>query len=107
MNRIQHPIDIYEKFAEFIDGGQSFALPLVLSAEGSTPRQADVRAVIDHADHAGRIWGTIGVVVVEAESQRLAVKVCRSKQPIIFDLQLHGAKSTDETPICGGIMRMS
>lgn len=103
MDKAQYPIDIFKKTVEFIDSGQSFAVALVLKTEGSTPRQAGVRAVIDRA---GKIWGTIGGGGVEAEAQRLAIEACRSKQPIIFDLQLHGAKSTDETPICGGLMRI-
>jgi len=103
MHKTQYPIDIYEKIVEFIDNGRSFAVALVLKAEGSTPRQAGVRAAIDRT---GKIWGTIGGGVVEAEAQRLAAEVCRSKQPIIFDLQLQGAKRTDETPICGGMMRI-
>ena len=103
MDKAQYPIDIHEKIVEFIDSGQSFAVALVLKAEGSTPRQAGVRAVIDWA---GKIWDTIGGGVVEAEAQRLAIEACRSKQPMVFDLQLQGAKRTDETPICGGMMRI-
>ncbi|MFC1636579.1 XdhC family protein, partial [Planctomycetota bacterium] len=103
MDRTQRPIDIHEKVVEFIDNGRSFAVALVLKAEGSTPREAGVRAVIDQS---GKIWGTIGGGVVEAEAQRRAVEVCRSKHPIIFDLQLQGANSTDDMPICGGMMRI-
>ncbi len=103
MDKIQQTTDVYEKTLQFIDSGQSFAVALVLRTEGSTPRQAGVRAVIDRT---GRIWGTIGGGAVEAEAQRLAVKACQSKQPIIFDLELHGANSTGETPICGGLMRI-
>jgi xanthine dehydrogenase accessory factor len=103
MDRIQQTTGIYEKIVEFIDSSRSFAVALVLRTEGSTPRQAGVRAVIDRT---GKIWGTIGGGVVEAEAQRLAVKACQSKQPIIFEQQLHGAKSTDEIPICGGMMRI-
>jgi len=103
MDRIQNPINIYEKIVEFIDTGHSFAVALVLRAEGSTPRGAGVRAVIDQE---GKIWGTIGGGVVEAEAQRLAIEACRSKRPIVVDQQLQGAKSTDDTPICGGMMRI-
>jgi len=94
MDSTEQNTDVCEKIVEFIDSGQPFAVALVLRAEGSTPRQAGVRAVID---------GT-GGGVVEAEAQRLAVRACQSKQPIICDLELHGANSTGETPICGGMM---
>lgn len=103
MDRTRGPIDIYEKIVEFIDNGHSFAVTLVLRAEGSTPREAGVRAVIDRA---GKIWGTVGGGIVEAEAQRLAVKACQSQGPIVFDLQLQGATSTDNAPICGGMMRI-
>jgi xanthine dehydrogenase accessory factor len=103
MDSTQYTVDIHEEIVKFIDNGRPFAVALVLRVEGSTPRQAGVRAVIDLT---GKIWGTIGGGVVEAEAQRLAVEACRSKLPVVFDLQLQGAKSTDETPICGGIMRI-
>jgi xanthine dehydrogenase accessory factor len=96
-------MDICKKIVEFIDDGRSFAVTLVLKTEGSTPREAGVRAIIDET---GKIWGTIGGGVVEAEAQRLAIEACRSNRPIIFDQQLHGEKSTDDTPICGGMMRI-
>ena len=96
-------MEIFDKIVEFIDRGHSFAVALVLRTEGSTPREAGVRAVINKA---GKIWGTVGGGVVEAEAQRLAVKVCRSKRPVVFDLELQGANTTDNTPICGGMMRI-
>lgn len=103
MDRTQHPTDIYEKIVEYIDSGHCFALALVLRAEGSTPREAGVKAVIDQD---GKIWVSIGGGVVEAEAQRLAVEACRSKRPIVFNQQLQGANSTDDAAICGGMMRV-
>lgn len=103
MDKTQRPIDIHEKVVEFIDSGRSFAVALVLMAEGSTPRKAGVKAVIDRT---GKIWGTLGGGVVEAEAQRRAVEVCQSKSPIVFDQQFQGVDSTDDIPICGGKMRI-
>ncbi len=94
---------IYEQVVEFIDAGRSFALATILRADGSTPRKAGVRAIIDEA---GGIWGTLGGGAVEAEAQRRAVEVCKSKQTIVFELALEGECRSDDAPICGGNMRI-
>jgi xanthine dehydrogenase accessory factor len=96
-------MDIYQKIVKLIDAGASFAVGLVLNAEGSTPRKAAVRAVIDET---GKIWGTLGGGLVEAEAQRRAVEACRTKRPIVFDMLLHGANRAADDPICGGAMRI-
>ncbi|UCF16164.1 MAG: XdhC family protein [Phycisphaerales bacterium] len=95
--------NINQIIVDFIDSGRSFAVALVLQAEGSTPRKAAVRAVIDET---GRIQGTIGGGAVEAEAQRRAVEACRSGRPDIFEMVLHGADRTAGEPICGGMMRI-
>jgi xanthine dehydrogenase accessory factor len=103
MDRDHRPIDIHRKVVELADGGRSFALALILEAEGSTPRKAGVKAVIDEN---GCIWGTVGGGLVEAECQRRAVEACKSKRPIVFDIQLEGAATAEDAPICGGTMRI-
>jgi xanthine dehydrogenase accessory factor len=103
MDRNCRPTDIHQKIVEFIDSSRSFALALVLKAEGSTPRKAGVRAIIDKT---GKIWGTLGGGLVEAEAQRRAIEACRSKQPFTFDMDLHGTRRADDVPICGGDMRI-
>jgi xanthine dehydrogenase accessory factor len=96
-------IDVNRKIVEFIDSGKSFAMALILKVEGSTPRKAGVKAVIDDK---GKIWGTLGGGQVEAEAQRRAVEVCKSKHPVVFDINLYGADRADDVPICGGSMRL-
>ncbi len=103
MNRNYRPTDIHQRVIEFIDSGRSFAVALILKAEGSTPRKAGVRAIIDKT---GKIWGTLGGGKVEAEAQRRAVEVCQSERPIVFDLDLYGANRAADVPICGGAMRI-
>jgi len=103
MHRDHRPADIHRKVVELAERGHFFAVALVLKAEGSTPRKAGVKAVIDEN---GRIWGTVGGGQVEAECQRRAVEACKSKRPVVFDIHLEGAATTDETPICGGTMRI-
>jgi len=103
MNSNQRPTDICQTIVEFIDSGEVFAVALVLKAEGSTPRKAGVRAIIEQT---GKIHGTLGGGLVEAEAQRRAVEACRSKQPVVFDMNLYGADRADDIPICGGSMRI-
>ena len=40
-------MDVNRKIVELTDDGESFAMALILKAEGSTPRKAGVKAVID------------------------------------------------------------
>jgi xanthine dehydrogenase accessory factor len=103
MNSHQSTKDICQTVVELIDGGEVFAVALVLKAEGSTPRKAGVRAVIDQT---GKIYGTLGGGLVEAEAQRRAVEACQSKQPLVFDMELYGPGRTADVPICGGSMRI-
>jgi xanthine dehydrogenase accessory factor len=97
------PAEICQQVVEFIDKSEVFAVALVLEATGSTPRKAGVRAIIDKA---GKIHGTLGGGLVEAEAQRRAVEACRSNQPVVFDMDLYGADRADNEPICGGSMRI-
>jgi xanthine dehydrogenase accessory factor len=103
MDSNHRPTDICQKIVEFIDSGEVFAVALVLKAEGSTPRKAGVRAIIEQT---GKIHGTLGGGLVEAEAQRRAVEACRSKQPVVFDMELYGANRAADVPICGGSMRI-
>ena len=103
MDSNHRPKEICQKVVEFIDSSEVFAVALVLKAEGSTPRKAGVRAIIDQT---GKIYGTLGGGLIEAETQRRAVEACRSKQPIVFDMDLYGANRAADAPICGGLMRI-
>ena len=93
----------YREIVQFIRSRQPFALGLVLSAEGSTPREAGTRAIFE-AD--GRIHGTLGGGAVEAEAQRQAVSACRTGQATVFAFDLAGETASGREPICGGRMRV-
>jgi len=95
--------EIHQKIVEAIQAKMSFAVALVLKAEGSTPLKTGAKALVEAS---GRIWGTIGGGAVEAEAQTQAVRACQSKQPLVFDFELEGAGRSDSIPICGGTMRI-
>ncbi|KPK77866.1 MAG: hypothetical protein AMJ79_01790 [Phycisphaerae bacterium SM23_30] len=103
MERIHQPRDIHREIVEFIDSGRSFAVALVLEADGSTPAQAGGKAIIDES---GKIWGTIGGGAVELETQRRAVEVCKTKSPVVFEFRMDGANPEVDGAICGGAMRI-
>jgi xanthine dehydrogenase accessory factor len=99
----------YRRIVESIDSGQSFAVGLVLDTEGSTPREAGTRAVIEAGacgEAGGHILGTVGGGAVEAETQRRAVLACQSRRPAVFDVDLTGARAGGDQPVCGGRMRL-
>jgi xanthine dehydrogenase accessory factor len=93
----------FREIVQFIRSGQPFALGLVLSAEGSTPREAGTRAIFEAE---GRIHGTLGGGPVEAEAQRQAVEACRTGQARAFEFELAGDTPSGHEPICGGRMRV-
>jgi xanthine dehydrogenase accessory factor len=97
------PVDIHRRIVEFIDAGRSFAVGVVLAADGSTPRKIGAKAIIE-AD--GRIWATLGGGQVEAMAQQRAIEACKSKKVIVFDMAFEGASATSDQPICGGAMRI-
>ena len=94
---------IHQKIVGAINTKASFAVIQVLKAEGSTPLKTGVKALVEAS---GRIWGTIGGGAVEAEAQRQAVQACRSGRPLVFDFHMEGVHRNDDTPICGGAMRV-
>jgi xanthine dehydrogenase accessory factor len=96
-------LDIHRLIVELSDRGQPFALALVLKTEGSTPRKAGTKAVVE-AD--GVIHGTIGGGRAEAETQRRAAQALESGRPEVFDIALDGSAVEGGKPICGGNMRI-
>ncbi len=103
MKEYCQPIEIHQTVVEFIEAGRSFVLATVLEADGSTPQKVGIKAVIDNT---GKIFGTLGGGQIEAKTQKLAIDVCKSKHPLIFDMNFDGACAKAETPICGGAMRI-
>ncbi len=103
IDKAENSLDIFQQISEHLDKGQNFALVLVLNAEGSTPRKAGARAIITNT---GKIYGTIGGGAVESHAQTHAIESCKSEKPDIFDFELQGSDREEETPICGGRMRI-
>ena len=97
------PMNVFQEAVQRIDRRSPFALAVILRAEGSTPQQAGVRAIIDAA---GKITGTLGGGLVEAAAQKQAVEACRLKRPLVFDFRLDNPDAEDAGAVCGGSMRI-
>ena len=95
--------EIHRAIVAFAESGRAFAAAVVLRDEGSTPRKAATKALIEPD---GSIRGTIGGGKVEAETQRLAVEAIRTGRATVFDFALEGAGAEDDQPLCGGSMRI-
>lgn len=96
-------IDIHRTIVDYAEEGREFAVATVLEAEGSTPREAGTKAVIEPD---GTIHGTIGGGAVEAETQRRASEAIRLGSPSVVDYELEGTGGSDDQPMCGGSMRI-
>ena len=97
------PESLYGKIVELIDRGEPMAVALVLSAQGSTPQGAGARAIVEPS---GRLWGTVGGGMVEAQTLRTAAEVYRSGRPHVFDCDMSNADSSRDVAVCGGTMRV-
>ena len=96
-------MDVHRTIAEWSAAGRAFAVAVILQAQGSTPRKAGVKAVLDPAGH---ITGTIGGGSVEAATQAHAVEAIQSGLPLVLNFALEGQDAADEDAICGGTMRI-
>ena len=96
-------MNVHAKAVELIDTSRRFATALVLKVTGSTPQKVGARAAVEAT---GKIWGTIGGGIVEAETQRRAVEACESGRPVVVDFHLDNAYARDAGAICGGSMRI-
>ena len=94
---------MYGMIVELIDSGTSVAVALVLSAQGSTPQRAGARAIIEAS---GRLWGTVGGGMCEAQVQRMAAEACRSQRPALLDFTMNNVDAAEEGAVCGGQMRL-
>ena len=71
-------MNIHDRALACMDSGRPFAVALVLCAEGSAPQVPGARAVIE-AD--GKIWGTVGGGLAEAEAYELELHPRRPRLP--------------------------
>ncbi|MCG6905535.1 MAG: XdhC family protein [Desulfobacteraceae bacterium] len=90
---------IPETAARLLDEGQTFVLATIVSRHGSTPRTAGTRMIVTAY---GRIRGTIGGGLVEANVIEAAGGVLQSKRPLLMPFDLTRSEVAAMDMICGG-----
>jgi xanthine dehydrogenase accessory factor len=90
---------IPETAARLLDEGRAIVLATIVSRHGSTPRTAGTRMIVT-AD--GRIRGTIGGGLVEANVIEAAGGVLQSKRPLLMPFDLTRSEVAAMDMICGG-----
>jgi xanthine dehydrogenase accessory factor len=103
MGTFQKPLDIFRTILDRIDHHETFAVAVVLSARGSTPRETGARALIEPS---GEIIGTIGGGAMEGEARRRGVEAIALGHPVVFECRFEGTGLQKPIPICGGTMRV-
>ena len=91
---------ILEALAAAVDGGEPVVLATVVDTEGSVPRHAGTKMVIDAA---GATVGTIGGGRVEQQIRDDALDVLGRRRPELRSYALHDPEEGDPG-ICGGTM---
>ncbi|MCP4112168.1 MAG: XdhC family protein [Desulfobacteraceae bacterium] len=84
---------------QILDKGEPFVLATILSHEGSTPRTAGTKMIICPD---GKIIGTIGGGLVEAEAVKEASEVFKTTEARIRTFNMTAATADSMDMICGG-----
>jgi xanthine dehydrogenase accessory factor len=93
--------DIFEVIAGLRKKGENAVLATVVTATGSTPREAGARMLVK-AD--GQIVGTIGGGSLEHQAYREAMKMLGGSQPRLAHFELTNGDASREGMTCGGTM---
>lgn len=93
--------DVYEEIVRLRKSGERFALATVISAEGSTPRDAGTKMLI-RGD--GSIVGTIGGSIIEARVREKGQEVIHKGKAEVCCFDLTGHEK--DGMICGGTVQV-
>ncbi len=90
---------LIQEMSDLCRRGESFALATVITRNGSAPRSAGARMLVQ-AD--GTTAGTVGGGVLEADVTRLAGQVIQRRQAVVQAFTFSGADAASMDAICGG-----
>ena len=96
-------MEVFRTMADLLEGGESFALALILSRSGSAPRAVGTRMII-RSD--GGIIGTIGGGILEAQVQALGQEVLRQKTAVTKRFAFSAEDAANMGMICGGQVKV-
>ncbi len=94
---------IAESAGRLLDGHQEFVLATIISRQGSAPRTAGTRMIVERG---GRITGTIGGGLIEARVIEKAGEVLSSKCPEVVAFDMTPSDMAAMDMICGGRMEV-
>ncbi len=96
--------ELLEILVEHLKRGESLAVATIVSHEGSTPRTAGSKMLVDR--HGGLIAGSVGGGLLEARALEAAPRVLKSRKPELMDFDLSGELAAGADMICGGKLRV-
>jgi xanthine dehydrogenase accessory factor len=92
-------MDVFKRISELLEGGESFALAVIVSRSGSAPRNVGARMVVRKD---GSIVGTIGGGILEATVMDIAKTVFIDKMPVFRKFVFTAEDAERIGMICGG-----
>ena len=90
---------IIQAMEEMAAKGESFVLATVISRNGSAPRSAGAKMLVRKD---GSIVGTVGGGILEAQVQKLAVRIHETHEAKISSFSFSGKDASTMDAICGG-----
>ncbi len=95
--------DLFQKILDHVQSGQKVALAMVISRKGSLPMSKRAKMLV-FPD--GRIMGTIGGGILEADVIREAQQVLSNEMPKIFEVDLTSDQIEADGLTCGGTVEI-
>ncbi len=89
---------IYKKMAQLVEEGKQGALVTIVNATKGTPRKIGTKMLVEED---GSILGTVGGGGFEKKIIDLALKVCKTEEPIIINEDFSATSGTVGA-VCGG-----
>lgn len=96
--------DLLEILVEYLSRGEALAVVTIVSHEGSTPRTAGSKMLVDR--RGSLVAGSVGGGLLEAAALEAAPLVLESGKPELMDFDLSGELAAGADMICGGRLRV-
>lgn len=96
--------DLLERLVERLKKGESLAVATIVSHEGSTPRTAGSKMLVDR--QGGLAAGSVGGGLLEAVALEAAPRVLETGMPELMDFDLSGELAAGADMICGGRLKV-
>jgi len=92
-------MSIFNGMEELLEGGESFAVAVIVSRSGPAPRDVGTSMVIRQN---GSIIGTIGGGLLEAQVRDLAMEVFGTGRAVVREFSFTAEEAAEMCMICGG-----